>query len=132
MEKVVRIAVIGGIAALSLALWLGLMGGWPHPAQAAPLADTVPVTTTIQAAIDAAHDGDVVSIPSGTYTESLTVNKTLTLTGVSSATTIIQAVTGQRVITVTAGYDLRLENLTVTGGQRSAPGKLDGDRRAPD
>ncbi len=90
-------------------LWLGLMVGWLHVAQAGPSA-------TIQSMIDAAPDGGTVNIPSGTYTESLTVNKTLTLTGVSSATTIIQAVTGQRVITVTSGHNLRLENLTVTGG----------------
>ena len=122
MEKAVRIATIWGIAALGLALWLGLMGGWLHAAQAAPLADTVPVTTTIQAAIDAAHDGDVVSIPSGTFTESLTVDKTLTLTGVSSATTIIQAVSGQRVITATSNHTLTLVNLTVTGGTSAAGG----------
>ena len=66
--------------------------------------------------------GGTVIIPAGTYTESLTVNKTLTLTGVSSSTTIIQAVTGQRVITVTSGHDLRLENLTVTGGQTGDAG----------
>jgi hypothetical protein len=110
MEKAVRIAIIGGIAVLGLALWLGLMGGWSHPAQAAPSA-------TIQSLIDAAPDGGTVSIAAGTYTESLTVDKTITLTGVSSATTIIQAVSGQRVITVTAGHNLRLENLTVTGGR---------------
>jgi fibronectin-binding autotransporter adhesin len=122
MDKRIRIAMVLGVTALGLALWLGMIGGWLHAAQAAPLAGTVPVTTTIQAAIDAAHDGDVVSIPSGTYTESLTVNKTLTLTGVSSATTIIQAVSGQRVITVTSGHNLRLENLTVTGGRAGSGG----------
>jgi hypothetical protein len=97
------------------ALWFGLMVGWLHAAQAAPSA-------TIQSMIDNAPDGGTVNIPSGTYTESLTVNKTLTLTGASSATTIIQAVTGQRVITVTAGHNLRLENLTVTGGRAGSGG----------
>src|SRR5512139_3195133 len=77
-------------------------------------------SATIQSLIDAAPDGGTVNIAAGTYTESLTVNKTLTLTGVSSTTTIIQAVTGQRVITVTSGHDLRLENLTVTGGHPSS------------
>jgi predicted outer membrane repeat protein len=105
MKKRICIAT----AMVLAALWLGLMVGWLHVAQAEPSA-------TIQFMIDAAPDGGTVNIPSGTYTESLTVNKTLTLTGVSSATTIIQAVSGQRVITVTAGHNLRLENLTVTGG----------------
>jgi len=106
-------ALAFGAALLMVGVVLSLIGV-PPAAQAAPAA-------TIQSMIDAAPDGGTVSIPSGTYTESLTVNKTLTLTGVSSGTTIIQAVTGQRVITVTSGHDLRLENLTVTGGQ--APGQ---------
>jgi len=84
---------------------------------AAPLAGIVPVTTTIQAAIDAAQDGDTISIPANTYTESLTINKNLTLTGVTSATTIIQAVTNQRVITVTNGHNLQLHDLALTGGR---------------
>ncbi|MFN8597302.1 MAG: choice-of-anchor Q domain-containing protein [Anaerolineae bacterium] len=88
----------------------GLIG--LQPAVATPAA-------TLQSLIDAAPNGGTVNVAAGTYTESLTVNKTLTLTGVSSATTIIQAVAGQRVITVTAGNNLRLENLTVTGGHPS-------------
>ncbi len=47
------------------------------------------------------------------------MGESLTLTGVSSGTTIIQAVAGQRVIAVDNGHDLRLENLTVTGGHPS-------------
>jgi nitrous oxidase accessory protein NosD len=95
-----------GSALLMIGVVFSLLG-MPDAVKAAPAA-------TIQSMIDAAPDGGTVSIPSGTYTESLTVNKTLT--GVSSATTIIQAVSGQRVITVTAGHNLRLENVTVTGG----------------
>ena len=87
-----------------------------RPAWAAPTALAAP-TDTIQSMINNATAGGTVNIAAGTYTESLTVNKTLTLTGVSSGTTLIQAVTGQRVITVTDGNNLRLENLTVTGGQ---------------
>ena len=79
-------------------------------------------TGTLQTWINNASNGDTIVIPAGTYNESLTVNKTLTLTGVSSSTTIIQAVTGQRVITVTSGNNLRLENLTVTGGQTNDVG----------
>jgi hypothetical protein len=104
---------------LSITLALGMLFGLGvlvtlQPVQAAPAG-------VIQSMIDNAPPGSTVHIPAGTYNESLTVSKTLTLTGVSSGTTTIQAVTGQRVITVTSGNDLRLENLTVTGGQ--APGQ---------
>ncbi len=104
----------------SITLAFGLLCGLGvlvtlQPVQAAAM-------STIQSLIDLAPNGGTVNIAAGTYTESLTVNKTLTLTGVSSGTTIIQAVTGQRVITVTAGNKLRLENLTVTGGQTTDVG----------
>jgi predicted outer membrane repeat protein len=102
-------------AMVIVVLWLGLMVGWLRVAQAKPSA-------TIQSMIDDAPDGGTVNIAAGTYTESLTVNKTLTLTGASSATTIIQAVSGQRVITVTSGHNLRLENLTMTGGHPTDAG----------
>ncbi len=92
-------------------------------APAALSAATIPVTTTIQAAIDAASDGDTVSISAGSYDESLTINKSITLTGVSSATTIIHAVAGQRVITVTDCL-VRFENLQVTGGQSDGGGGI--------
>jgi predicted outer membrane repeat protein len=103
---------IGFAALVAIAAVAGvvLLLGRTNAAQAAPSA-------TIQSMINNAPDGGTVSVPAGTYTESLTVNKTLTLTGVSSATTIIRAVTGQRVVTVTSGHTLRLENLTLTGGQ---------------
>lgn len=101
--------VFSAIASALLALWL--MGVAVTPAQGA-----LP-PNPIQNAIDNATDGATISIPAATFTESITVTKNLTLTGVLSSTTIIQAVTGQRVITVTAGHNLRIENLTVTGGQ---------------
>jgi hypothetical protein len=81
-----------------------------RPALAAP-------TDTIQSLIDNTPNGGTVNIAAGTYTESLTVYKTLTLTGVSSGTTVLQAVTGQRTITVTSGNSLRVEHLSVIGGQ---------------
>ncbi len=102
------------ILALSLLIGLSVLITL-RPVQAASAAPMA----TIQSMINAAPNGGTVNIAAGTYTESLTVNKTLTLTGVTSGTTIIQAVAGQRVITVTDGNNLRLENLTVTGGHPS-------------
>lgn len=77
----------------------------------------------VQDLIDAASPGATVMIPAGTYNETLLINKTLTLRGASSATTILRpGAPEQRVIKVTAGNKLRLENLTVSGGNPTTPG----------
>ena len=71
----------------------------------------------VQDAINAAPAGGTVDISAGTYSESLVISKNITLRGASSATTLLQpANSGERVIRVTTGNNLRLENLTVTGG----------------
>ena len=41
---------------------------------------------TIQGAIDAATDGDVINVPSGSYSEALVINKSLTINGSGSVT----------------------------------------------
>lgn len=83
---------------------------------AARQADIIPVITTIQAAINDAQDGDTISIPAGTYTESLTIDKNLILAGQSSSPATIQAVTDQRVITVQPGHNLTIQDLRLTNG----------------
>jgi parallel beta-helix repeat protein len=57
----------------------------PSPATALP-GDTIVVTTTIQAAVDAALPGDTIVVPAGTYRESVLVNKShLTIVGSPAA-----------------------------------------------
>jgi nitrous oxidase accessory protein NosD len=66
------------------ALMLGL-AGVASPA-AARAGDTILVTTTIQAAVDAAQPGDTILVPPGTYRESVLVTKShLTITGSPAA-----------------------------------------------
>jgi len=67
---------------------LGL-AGVASPA-AALAGDTIVVTTTIQAAVDAAQAGDTILVPPGTYRENVQVNKS-DLTIVGSRAAIIDA-----------------------------------------
>ncbi len=80
--------------------------------QAAPCA-------SVQHAIDVANTGDQVLIASGLYTQSTTLYKPVSLTGVSSDTTILHAVAGQRVLTVTGATisnSVVISGMTFTGG----------------
>jgi hypothetical protein len=116
-----RLALPFGLALLGLTVFLhnaraASREDSPLPqGQESPTRDII-VTTTIQAAIDAAADGDIVNIPSGTYTETLTVNKNITLKGASPSSTFIMALPGHRVITVPNGHNLRLEGVGLFSG----------------
>lgn len=58
--------------------------GVPGPSQAT--SDTIVVTTTIQAAVDAADPGDTVVVPAGTYAESVAVTEPgITIRGAKGA-----------------------------------------------
>src|SRR5262249_8594298 len=84
-----------------------------------------PCTTTIQACINLAASGDTITIPAGTYNESLTLNKAISLTGALSSTTFIQAVSGQRVITVTGSVisnSVIISGMTIYGGNSTTTG----------
>lgn len=81
-----------------------------------------PCGATIQTCIDNSIvlAGDRILIPTGTYTESVTLNKPVSLIGADAETTIIQAVANQRVMTVTGptiANSVVISNLTITGGR---------------
>jgi hypothetical protein len=110
-------AAVGASAAIVL---LAIFGGPGRVARAAPAALTYPgCAPTIQQCLDNASPGETLVIGAGTYITSLTLSKAVSLTGVNSATTILQALPGQRVLTVTgAGVDssVVISGLTFTGG----------------
>ena len=114
-----KVLVLGLVLALCASRFAGV--------KARPAAD---VPGPLQVMINNALDGGMVNIPAGTYSETLTVNKNLTLIGASASTTILQpADTTHRVITVTTGHNLTLQNLHVTGGHTTDAGggiKLEG------
>lgn len=113
-----NLAIIQKVLVLSLALVLctGTVGAARAGQDPAPLG-------TIQDMINAAPDGGTVNIPAGTYSETLTVDKNLTLSGVSASLTILQPESAnQRVIAVTTGHNLTLDHLRVTGGHPTDAG----------
>jgi parallel beta-helix repeat protein len=76
-----RMSLINTVVVLA---WLGLVTA-ASPAAAHP-SRTIVVTTTIQAAVDAAQPGDTILVPPGTYHESVLVTKShLTIVGSRAA-----------------------------------------------
>ena len=118
-DRVRSILVAAILPAFTLAVLLALV--------APAAADEIVVSPgeSIQAAINGAIDGDTILIAAGTYTESLTLSKPVSLTGVSSGTTIVHAVPGQRVLTVTGSAisnSVIVAGLTFAGGDATEDG----------
>lgn len=107
-----KILILGLLLALCASTFEGVM------------ARQVAGPVTLQDLITAAPPDGTVNIPAGTYSETLWVDKNLTLIGVSPILTILQPPTGlsQRVIKVTTGHNLTLQNLRVTGGHPTTSG----------
>ena len=83
---------------------------------------------TISYAISQASAGDLIQVLSGTFTETaITVNKALTITGVSASETIVQGAAtagtaANRVFLINGGVTVRLENMTVRHGKSNSVG----------
>lgn len=78
---------------------------------------------TIGAAIALAAGGDTVNVGPGTYTDTLTIDRDLTIIGAGRDLTIIGAGGGQRVLTVAGGAtSLVARGVTLRGGQPAGSG----------
>jgi len=112
------LALASGLCAAALLLAVTTKAA--PPAEAAPASLGFPgCGLTIQACIDSAAPGQTIVIQSNTYITSLVLNKAVSLTGVNRATVILEALSNQRVLTVTgAAVDSHvvISGLTFAGG----------------
>jgi hypothetical protein len=94
--------------------------------------DSAPVTVSnsIQAAINAASPGGTVDVVPGTYDESVTVNKSVTVDGPNAGLDGASTARGPEAV-VTSGLQIVADNVTVDGLQVENAGR-DGIRFGPD
>jgi hypothetical protein len=109
------------VVGVGAALIVLLTARGPLPsARAAPDSLSYPgCGATIQACLNAAAPGDTVVLQPGTYITSVAIGNAVNLSGANSATTILQALPGQRAIYVAgpAIYpSVTISGLTVMGG----------------
>jgi hypothetical protein len=84
---------------------------------------------SVQAAVDAAHDGDTITVNAGTYTGGVTITKSVRLLGAGAAVTVIKG--GGPVLTIgefgaASEPTVTIAGLTITGGAtRTSPQSLD-------
>lgn len=126
-----RTALVGSALCIT-----GLLFGSAGASARAATAETLCVGghpgcyATIQAAVDAAADGDTIVVGVGTFQGGITITKSVSLVGVSAAATVIRS--GGPVITIgtfegTNGtLRVALSHLTITGGVNDSPGFAQG------
>jgi hypothetical protein len=127
-----RVRALALLASAGLGLALAatvLLLARPRAALAAPNAlsypsGSAPCDTTLQACINGAAPGDTINIAAGLYVTSVTLNQAVNLVGagVGGGGTFLQALAGQRVITVTGAVtpSTQIASMTIQNGSAAA------------
>jgi hypothetical protein len=124
-RRLASLALPAAAGLLAVAALVALLTAAPAQAAATAQTHTFPGPgdcSTLQGCIDAAAVGDTIVVQTGTHPVGITLNKAVSLTGVSSASVILQALPGQRVLTVTGAVvdaSVVISGLTFTGGNVS-------------
>jgi parallel beta-helix repeat protein len=105
--------------------WIGLVvatgslvfgGAAVGPAFFAPMLDVPGQYASVQQAIEAAPAGAIIRIGPGTYREALVIARPVALIGAAGGSTRIDAADAESVVTVRVTREVRIEGLTVVGG----------------
>ena len=100
----------------SMTLWIYM----PQSITASPATLKVPDEyPTIQAAIDAASAGDIVLVAASTYNENLVINKSLTITGESKDTTIIDGGNVDYVLNISNTNNVKVTRFTIQNAAKA-------------
>jgi parallel beta-helix repeat protein len=102
----------GSFSLLLLLVMLGALFVTPIAANPEIIRLVPSVYPTIQAAINAANPGDIIQVASGTYYEHVVVNKSLTLIGESSSTTIVDG-NGTGIVVRINAPDVKVRGFTL-------------------
>ena len=103
-----------GLVVATLSLVFG--GASVGPAFFAPTLDVPGQYASVQQAIEAAPAGAIIRIGPGTYREALVITRPVALIGAADGSTRIDAADAESVVTVRATREVRIEGLTVVGG----------------
>src|SRR5579864_3962889 len=118
-KNIKKILLISSLTVLSALIIFPLSG---LPVYAYPEIHVPADYPTIQAAINAANAGDDIVIDSGTYSEQLSIDKSLNITGSGGTTTVkapstlvTDAFGMSNIIDITNGATVMISKLTITG-----------------
>ncbi len=114
--------LVSGVLVLGM-LFFGVVPVWADTINVGP-GETY---TTIQAAINAANDGDTIQVAAGTYNENLVIaDKSLILQGENKNTTIIDGSGTDYVVTITADTvgNITIRGFTIQNGTRGISAQL--------
>ncbi len=121
--------VLIAVSAAAVVMMLLCLALTAQPTQAATYRD-VPVGGSIQAAIDAAATGDIIRVQQGTFTESLTINKSVALlggftdftTGARTPRTTVISPTGRAMNITGAGITVTVDGFEITNAAYAGSG----------